>query len=381
MNKQIYLLGLMSLVSFSAMASPIEGYTEKALSENSGTLASIIKLEQGSFFSKETCSSTLVAKNILLTANHCADQLVAGSKITLNDNPEYEVVSVISAPGKLEQRGLSIVSTDLSLVMFKSTHCENSALTDIKPISIANEKIANELSKNVLIAGYGITSPEGTVSGVLHAGYNQWAVSDFGQNASKEIHDPIVEVSKMASGIDNALMMIDGRPSVSAIQNLVGSRIGNNLPISVDLSSRYTSALPQHGDSGSSAIQFDAKGKPYIVGVDSMGAPQVNASEVKLAIVNDQNQILMDKNLGQMTSEEQLKNSLRAAMDEALKILTEQSYVSRSQIVLKQFVVILNTDRVGMGIYSSVVDQKNHEFIDHALKKMTKQRDSEKFCQ
>jgi hypothetical protein len=309
-----------------------------------------------------------------------------GTSITLNGNNQYEVVNVSSQPALFVRAAppqTQETSTDVGLILFKSSDCATATLGRVQPIALGNQNNKNELSNRVLIAGYGITSPGADDSGVLHAGYNEWAVSDYSKT------DPALAgaVQSLAKNIvkipDDQLIMMGDRTAVYTFMNQKGQKIADR---AVDMSGmkKIEASLPLPGDSGGAAIAFDSHNKPYIVGVTSMAAPQAMPLGSRLLVLDPsapQAEPIFMADLTPMTPFDDPATMMAKATDEMMKKLVELKYIDASNTVLKNFGVMQTSGRMAMGTYASVTNSLNYPYITATLAAFEKARDAANYCQ
>jgi hypothetical protein len=384
----------------SSMQAPIEGWTPEAATNNATLLKSVIKMDSGKFFSKTTCSSTLISKNILLTAKHCVAKITAGTRISLNDNPAYEVVAVVQQPkmavtttaaaASADGKTLTALplpsketSTDVAMVLFKSTDCSTSTLGGVEPLKLANAQVKAGLSNKVLIAGYGLTAPGGSDAGTLHAGYNEWTVSDYSVTADPKMADLVKAVARSKRIPEDSLIMMGDRDQMLAFINTKGQKISSSLT-NLTAFKQPEGALPLPGDSGSAAIAFDSKNNPYVVGVTSMADPNsvpFGASILVVDPASPSKEPIFSADItekGFFDSEEDLTAK---AMDGAMAKLLELKYLDGNDNVLKDFGVLRTSGRAAMGTYASVLNPQNNAFITQGLEQLKKTRDAANYCQ
>jgi hypothetical protein len=381
----------LSLNSVGAqLRNPIDGYDPNASEQNKETLKSVIKLETGAFFSRKTCSSTLISKNILLTAQHCADELVKGEKITLNENGEYRVVDVViqqnvsaiqmrEAPLK---NTLYETNTDVALVLFESTNCAKSEISTVSPLRLVSNDVKEGLSNRILIAGYGLTQPDREDGGTLHSGYTEWDLSDYSESGKQLLEQAMIrDILRRGRAPEDGLVIMADRTDVSGFVNLKGQKLAMK---SIDLPNPSSSAKahPLQGDSGGPAIAFDRNNTPYVVGVASLAGPYAMPLYHHLQIVDtDTKEVIETIDVTPIEEGQSLQRLLRNAMVPTHKILLEKKFIDLSNTVLKGFAVIVKTARVAMGQYASVLSSLNFPFITENLSKFEKARDAANYCQ
>lgn len=377
---------MISALSSASFASPIDGYSDKALEQNKTLLQSVIKIETGSFFNAAACTSTLIAKNILLTAKHCAENLAPGQSITLNGDSQYEVVEALMPEDAMANDTVS----DIALIMFESCSCKTSKLANVNPIPLAYDMIKSKLSNQVLIAGYGKTSPEDDKYGALRAGYNEWILSDYSDTKKMEDYKlpTLFALKKMGLPL-NMLFMASGRMDMYAYSNTKGEKISNE-GIALPRKDEANGAVPLPGDSGGPAIAFDEKGNPYVVGVTSMAAPSGLPGPDHVALIDTAGIAAAKEPLWSteiQETEEANKNSitkrtaLSSAMRELSQKIVELGYADSSNNVLKDFAVIRVQARLSFGMYASLLNHTNAVFMAKGLSNLERKRDAANYCQ
>jgi len=376
------ILGCLTTAAF-AHASPIDGSTDEAYQSNRDLLKSFVKIHESAFETGVLCSSTLISKNILLTARHCVDLLMPGDSIELNDQASFEVVAIEkTAQENSFPKGQPGTSTDLALILFKSNDCANSKLSDISPIPLATDANRADLSNRVLIAGYGISGPNHGDAGTLRAGYNEWSWSDYSK--------PTADRQKLASSLitrghlpQNCLMLAGERTDIVGFVNETGKKLSSQ---GADFSGMNPNppkdAVALSGDSGSAAIAFDSQQQPYIVGVTSEASDRAVASpRVVFALEPENSSPIFQTTVPPEDPRQRIDLPMVNANRDLLKKLTTDGYLDQNRTVLKNFGVMVRQSRLSFSLYASVLNSENQTFIRQALDKLSAQRDAAGYCQ
>jgi|GEM_PF-2627219 len=376
------ILGCLTAPVF-AHATPIDGSSDEAYQTHRDLLKSFIKIHESAFATGVICSSTLISKNILLTARHCVDLLMPGDSIELNDQASFEVVAIEKTAQENDfPKGQPGTNTDLALILFKSNDCANSKLSDVSPIPLATDVNRADLSNRVLIAGYGISGPNRGDAGVLRAGYNEWSWSDYSK--------PTADQQKMASSLiarghlpQNSLILAGERTDMFGFVNEKGKKLSSR---GVDFSGMNPNppkdAVALSGDSGSAAIAFDSQQRPYIVGVTSEASDHAMVSErAMVALEPNQSKPFYQTTLPPEDPRQRIDLPMANANRDLLKTLTVAGYLDQNRTVLKDFAVMIHQSRQSFSLYASVLNSENQTFIRQALDQLSAQRDAAGYCQ
>ena len=374
-TNSVIVLALFLMSSPVTHAAPIEAGSEKSVSQNKLLLNSVIKFRMGSFFNSGICSSTLISKNVLLTALHCVEGMHSGDMINLNDNPNYRAVEIIAQKGMSALVNDESVSTDIALILFKADRCEQSTLGEVDPIPLATQKNKAQLSNRVLLAGYGETQFGLGNAGTLHAGYNHWMLSDYSQVKYPELIPGIKEhLKNVMETAQNQLVLGGGRTEVAWFTNIAGKKISGELGAGTVI--EHESAVDLPGDSGGPAFAFDKSGNPFIVGVTSEVSSNARPKVAQLLARGPKNE-LITKVTVPMT-----ENGLDVASNQLHSVLLKLKVIDSSNYALMDFKVVQIRDRLAYGMYASTSNPINDRFILGNLKKFEGIRDQSKnFCQ
>jgi hypothetical protein len=362
-------LALLLMMNSAYAGNPIEGGTSEAMVKYKETLKSVVSLGLGTKY----CTGTLVAKNIVLTAKHCTDQIFS-TEITINDQ-KVKVEKILSPSSKQITAPNAVTQvTDIALILFNTVinDCEKSPLKMIPTISILKSTDKVEIQTEKLLSGYGVTHPESkATAGTLRAGENKIATAD--------------EIKEFTNGVPDALDLGD---SIVMISQRKDSGTGTATPGDIfdigkilagaDLiTNKDSTANVLPGDSGGALIGFDSNDQAYVLGVTSMTASvpktidyQASVAGVEKSVVSGTikySELLGTGSLLPIIAKKMLKQSKHALIYQVeVPVLTDDREHLRYVRIphnMQDFKLTITFNRTSLSIFDSVTTPVNADFI------------------
>jgi hypothetical protein len=295
-----------------------------------------------------TCTATIIRKNILLTAGHCAISFPEGGRLSINDADHFTVEKTRILSGSMSSES---DPHDIALLLIKPDADFKKTLRDHR-LPVAKTPSDQATSKDVLVAGYGSRDLNITRAWpkdlTLQAAHITFAKSDFG------LATPVKYAEKIEFTYPQVAVGM-------AVYQLVTTFMpGTFTPVAQNQTIYFPEApmtVATEGDSGSPAISYRADGKPEIVGVLSVVANQnlnaISIVDIKLAGGSTS---LFRKAMPNVTSEIVSAKLLDLGLVDAKGMPTQAFKIAsmRLQTLLSE--------------YSSVYDPKNAEFIQNSLR-------------
>lgn len=368
---------IFSIILPAISFADIDGGSESALQEHADLARSIVKFETGAMLSLQTCTATVIAKNTLLTARHCLEGLKVNDRVTLNEAPIYRISEIASQPNHTENQiefitpatyppQTQLVSNNTDIGIFKVTAIgnEKSTIEDLSPIPIASLSSHLALSQRVWVVGYGYTGPNQNDAGTLHAGYTTLDLQDYVEGPTLAKVSNIQEYIELARVPMKALDSVESRTVEFLFTQKSGKYINSKFQKRSVLGEDGNHAQVQHGDSGGPLIAFDAKGRGYIVGVNSMAASKTKYYQPKIVVRDPQGGLLFEITIP-LDSDEDLNES--ALMDDSWNFITqkleEKGLISPAWKVTQDFEIAYVTKREALSHFASLQIPLNQNFL------------------
>jgi hypothetical protein len=350
----------------------VEGGDPSLLVKYQEVLKSVLKME---FITQDVrtkelgaslCTSTLISKNIILTAKHCTDGMADGYPISVAGSfyfiqkslsPTFQTIN--------EKNGSSL--TDIAILLLKAADASDDPLAKLKPIRLGQAAEAHTYSNDFIMAGYGMTqlsNDDGTSD--LHVGQSSFVKSNYSNPGKiskvkkdgkkwiediKEIsHDSLVAVAQRT---ENGYM-IGKQGEIFSLENHFGS-----MKQKTD-----TMGMPTvlSGDSGGPALASTAQGEMVVVGVASSMIVGYKP-EIKLSLKFDQ-QSVKPKFRKIAGSKEEFITGL---LNDVVGMITDQKLVNESMAIQKDFELVVGMERNMASQYASLFSDKNREFINQSM--------------
>ncbi len=377
--------GLLMMIGFAvstsagsvipALGDPMEGDRPSLLDEHKALLDSVLPLS----FTTGRCTASLVAKNLLLTARHCAmnektDQqnIKPGDTIQLRDF-DYEVVDARIQ----EKETISAKNTDIALFLVKPKgETDPNLLEKLKPIEIAVQARADFINE-ILMAGYGridwFTPHE---EDILRVGTNVPTVNYFQDSNHPKSRNEKKINDQMQIGAEEELIVEANREAFWNFTIKPGETLlDQKFRLKMKIEDRK-SAMFQAGDSGSPALAHAPNGSYQIVGVATHAQMDMDHRPTTL-YAEGPNQVrtrvvtvpYFDRKIGLQDAQAQL--GIKALNSE----LQSAGWMSEQGQAKVKFKLVFQRRIHEVGAYASVLTPLNQVFLSRNIAEMGAIRD------
>ncbi len=382
--------------------SPLGGFRSRKSARREAmreALRSVISMSVETTEGTAFCSASLVAKNILLTSQHCTDspehpndRLKTGSPLTLNGHTGFRVQDVIRFgriyAGPSDSPRLQ-TNTDLALIRVeRAAHSGASPnfLDSLPILSIASPEVAATLDDQILVSGYGIKSWYSKQMDTLRYGVakkiDQIETSVGKADLSLQKNPELTPQLEFAQG---QFYIAAVRTEVQALKSKKGFPVQQEDFLRFVLLDGNPMVLP--GDSGAPAIAFDDAHRPYLIGVTSMTMANALHSDLVLSAFRDHRFVnptplfqvsvpLTSLGLHSLALFDALLSS-EDTQKVIFDFLASKKLINEKGLATAPFTLTETMTRLAIGIYTSTSHPLNQQFILNSLSSLNGGPDSD----
>ena len=364
-------------------SSPIEGGSDGARTPvEQALLRSVLTFEVKTPHKGYLCSASYVGKDILMIADHCVTDDQTGevsvdskTPIRINGGDQFEVAEVDSTGYmKAALKGVEPAElSDMALVRIRPRVCLPGKM-DWPLIPVAGKGTLPGMKKEIMIIGAGISNPYGEDAGQMRIGYNHRASEDEIKSSSFPAQAG-TSLDEHFSVPSNSIPIMGNRVDVGVLENKAGL-IFNSSQFQTKLYVAENSAIDMHGDSGGPMIGFDSNGNPKVIGVASMTIENVMKSSRIVVIRDGEGNEVEHLPFPEFRDDPEVNRSLMAAFQSSIvKRLNELGYLAGGALVLRDFEMSIQNPRLGVGLYTSITEGANADFLNRSMAKLGRNRD------
>ncbi len=368
-----------------ALANDIEGSSDVTpTAQQKKVVAAVLTFEVRAKKNGYLCTTSYIRKNILMIADHCVTDDVTGevnvnkgTSVYLNGKDHYEVAEVISSGymKKVLSTGEPSELSDMAVVRLRPKVCLNEKM-DWPIIPLAKPGSLGSMKKDVMIVGAGVSTPYTQDAGKMRIGFNQ-RVNESEIKKSEFPSQFKTTIMEEFAIPKNSIAIMGDRVDVGVQEHKSGSILSFD-KFKGQMYLKPNTAIDMHGDSGGPMIGFDQNGNPKVIGVCSMTIPNAMNAARSMIVEGDDGTEVMRFPFPELGEDPEVNQGLMMAYQVMIaQKLNDAGYLMGNALVIKDFTLKVESPRVGVGLYTSITEGANAEFLKTSVAKISKNRDAD----